>query len=112
MYSTAYDKINVMCKISRVIKLSHVTMNPILAHIACFVRIYIYLYNYIYRTRLEAGGQLRPNRRLLWETGGQLQWRLVDIVSGNFRSNDAARVACRQLGFSTYARYGTVERLG
>ncbi|XP_064388343.1 soluble scavenger receptor cysteine-rich domain-containing protein SSC5D-like isoform X2 [Halichondria panicea] len=33
------------------------------------------------------------------------------VCDDSFGSNDA-RVACRQLGFSTYSRYGTVGRLG
>ncbi|XP_064388471.1 neurotrypsin-like [Halichondria panicea] len=72
---------------------------------------------------------------LVWAVGGQLSGdlRLVDRVSqtggssgrlevyysrqwgtvcqDSFGSNDA-RVACRQLGFSTYTQYGTVGRLG
>ncbi len=32
--------------------------------------------------RPEAGRQLRPNRRLLWQTGGLLQWTMGNSVSG------------------------------
>ncbi len=32
--------------------------------------------------RPEAGRQVRPNRRLLWQTGGLLQWTMGYSVSG------------------------------
>ena len=79
------------------------------------VFILIFVSVYIYTGQLS--GDLRLVDRVS-QTGGSSgrlevyysrQWGTV--CQDSFGSNDA-RVACRQLGFSTYTQYGTVGRLG
>ena len=55
----------------------------------------------------NSGGTGGSSGRLEFYYNGQ--WGTV--CQDNFSQNDA-RVACRQLGFSTYTRYGTVVTLG
>ena len=77
--------------------------------ILIFVSVYIYTG--------QSSGDLRLVDRVS-RTGGSSgrlevyysrQW---GTVCDDFFSPDDARVACRQLGFSNYTRYGTVGRLG
>ncbi len=68
-----------------------------------------------------SAGQLSGELRLVGNfsrTGGSsgrlevyYNGRWGTVCNDRFGINDA-RVACRQLGFSTYTRYGTVGRLG